>query len=99
MQAHLAYAAYNFTLPHCRLAYPGLWWRVTMVALIVCASNGNIGCVVWKEHHTLRALMKMLTSMRFRFPTIDCDDESREETKKAEQAARDEVRVFVVFRI
>jgi hypothetical protein len=57
----------------------------------MCGSAGEIGDVMWKEHPTLRALMKMITSMRYRFPTVDSDEHSRDETKRAEQAARDKV--------
>jgi hypothetical protein len=34
----------------------------------------------------------MVTSDRYRFPTVDCDDSARDELKKTEQAMRDEVR-------
>jgi hypothetical protein len=79
-----------------RLADPGLWWRVTMLALIMSAASPDlIGIVIWKEHPTLRALMKMITSERYRFPTVDSDESMREEMKKCEQAARDEVSLFV----
>jgi len=75
-----------------RLAYPGLWWRVTMLGLVMCgASPKQIGTMIWKEHPTLRALIKMTTSLRYRFPTVDCDEKTRDEVKKAEQTARDEV--------
>jgi integrator complex subunit 1 len=74
-----------------RLAYPGLWWRATVLALIMCgASPAQIGSVAWNEHPTLRALIKMVTSDRYRFPTVDCDDDAREEMKKTEQDMRDE---------
>ena len=68
-----------------------------MIALIMCCYSSNIATVVWKESPTLRALMKMVTSMRYRFPTVDCDDTARDEMKKAEQAARDEVRLEESF--
>lgn len=74
-----------------RLAYPGMWWRVTGLALILCGKAPNkIGSVAWKDHPTLRALMKMVTSDRFRFPTVDCDTLSREDMLKSEQAMRGE---------
>jgi hypothetical protein len=63
-----------------------------MLALIMSAASPDlIGIVIWKEHPTLRALMKMITSERYRFPTVDSDESMREEMKKCEQAARDEV--------
>jgi len=63
-----------------------------MLALIMSAmSPDRIGVVVWEEHPTLRALIKMTTSGRYRFPTVDSDDKMREEMKRCEQTARDEV--------
>ena len=74
-----------------RLAYPGMWWRVTGLALVMCgASPDRIGEAAWNEHPTLRALIKMVTSNRYRFPTVDCDEASREEMKRTEQTMRDE---------
>ncbi len=74
-----------------RLGYPGMWWRVTGLALIMCgASPKVIGTVALEKFPTLRALIKMITSDRYRFPTVDCDDKGREEQKKIEQAMRDE---------
>ena len=57
----------------------------------MCCFSSEIATVVWKESPTLRALVKMVTSVRYRFPTVDCDDTDRDEMKKAEQVARDEV--------
>lgn len=62
-----------------------------MIALVLCVTSVEIGSVVWKDHPTLRALMKMVTSMRYRFPTVDCDENSREKMKQADKAARDKV--------
>lgn len=74
-----------------RLAYPGLWWRATGLALAMCgACPEGIGSMAWNEHPTLRVLIKMVTSDRYRFPTVDCDDTAREEMKKTEQEMRDE---------
>eukprot|EP00977_Amphora_coffeiformis_P016398 scaffold5079_cov169-Amphora_coffeaeformis.AAC.7 len=74
-----------------RLAYTGLWWRVTILGLVMCGSNPEkIGSVVWKDHPTLSGLIKMVTSTKYRFPTVDCDEVSRERMKQEEQAARDE---------
>jgi integrator complex subunit 1 len=72
-----------------QLAYPGMWWRVTGLALIICGTAPqDIGAVAWKEHPTLRALIKMVTSDRYRFPTVDCDVTARDEMLKTEQAMR-----------
>ena len=74
-----------------RLAYTGLWWRVTILGLVMCGSNPErIGSVVWKDHPTLCGLIKMVTSTKYRFPTVDCDEVSRERMKQEEQTARDE---------
>ena len=74
-----------------RLAYPGLWWRATCLALIMCgASPSTIGRSAWNEHPTLKTLIKMVTSDRYLFPTVDCDGKEREEMKNTEQAMRDE---------
>jgi hypothetical protein len=67
-----------------------------MLALVMSAASPDlIGIVVWKEHPTLRALMKMITSERYRFPTVDSDESMREEMKKCEQDAREEVSPFL----
>jgi hypothetical protein len=63
-----------------------------MLSLILCSSStNNIGTVVWNDHPTLKSLMKMITSNRFRFPTIDCDDFEQAKIKADEKAARDMV--------
>jgi integrator complex subunit 1 len=78
-------------VPIPRLGYPGMWWRVTGLALIMCgASPDVVGAVALEKFPTLKALIKMITSDRYRFPTVDCDDEAREEQKKFEQGMRDD---------
>ena len=37
----------------------------------------------------------MVTSDRYRFPTVDCDDFARDAMKKTEQSMRDEVGNYV----
>lgn len=75
-----------------RIACPGMWWRVTAISLIICgASPKAVGAVMWDEHPTLRALMKMSVSKKFRFPTVDCDEESREAMKASEYKIREKV--------
>jgi hypothetical protein len=51
----------------------------------------QIGATVWEEHPTLRALIKMVISSRYRFPTVDCGETDRSEMKKQEQQMRDMV--------
>lgn len=63
-----------------------------MIALVFCANSPeNIGSLVWREHPTLQAIIKMVTSQRFRFPTVDCDDVEKMNMKKLDYAAREEV--------
>jgi integrator complex subunit 1 len=63
-----------------------------MLALVMCAyAPDQIGAVVWEEHPTVRALIKMITSNRYRFPTVDCDENERLNMKELEQSARDKV--------
>lgn len=82
---------YDFLLLQ-RLALPGRWWRATIIALVMCSvAPEQIGATVWEEHPTLRAMIKMITSGRYRFPTVDCDDMGRNEMKKDEQIMREEV--------
>lgn len=63
------------------------------MSLVLCGASSKIADTMWKEHPTLRSILKMVTSSRYRFPTVDCDDAGRDEVKLAEQKARDEVRV------
>mmetsp|Transcript_59446 Transcript_59446/g.145493 ORF Transcript_59446/g.145493 Transcript_59446/m.145493 type:complete len:1801 (-) Transcript_59446:117-5519(-) len=80
----------NSSKEYPRLAYPGLWWRTTCLGLILCGSSTEtVGTKAFQEHPTIRALIKMVTSDRYRFPTVDCDDSAREEQKKTEQEMRD----------
>ncbi|KAL7566998.1 hypothetical protein ACA910_019925 [Epithemia clementina (nom. ined.)] len=81
-----------------RLAYPGFWWRATMLGLVMCgAAPQEIGDVVWREHPTLRSLMKMITAGRYRFPTVDCDELAKEEMKRLEHDCRESDNVIAEF--
>lgn len=83
----------HFVSSICRLAYTGLWWRVTMLALVICASApSQVGITMWNEHPTLCALLKMVTSSRYRFPTVDCDNKQKSIATKGEHDARELVR-------
>jgi hypothetical protein len=63
-----------------------------MLVLIVCSKSPySVGTVVWNENPTVCALIKMIVSNRYRFPTVDCDDTTRDNMKRGEQAARDKV--------
>lgn len=78
-------------IPH-RVAYPGQWWRVTCIALILCgASPEKIGSSMWEMHPTLQSLIKMTVSGKYRFPTADCNESEKEEMKKNESNIRDQV--------
>ena len=64
-----------------------------MIALVFCVNApDNIGKLVWREHPTLQAIIKMVTSQRFRFPTVDCNDVEKVNMKKLEYTAREKVR-------
>lgn len=67
------------------------------MALIMCGkAPHDIGETVWSEHPTLQALIKMVTSARYRFPTVDCDESDRSDMKNSEQLMRDEVSLMQV---
>ncbi len=71
-----------------------------MVALVFCGASGKIADVMWNEHPTLQSIMKMVTSSKYRFPTVDCDEAGRDKMKLAEQKAREEVgKRFRSFRL
>ena len=73
-----------------KLAYPGLWWRVTSIVLVICGTNrSTIGAQLWDKSATIRDLIKMITSGRYRFPTVDSDAEASELTKKGEADMRE----------
>ena len=80
----------NSFTPEFRVARPGLWWRATALSLIICgASSSCTAKQMWKVHPTLRALMKMSLSGRYRFPTVDCSDSERDRMKQMEADCRD----------
>ena len=65
-----------------------------VIALVLCANAPrDVGAKLWDELPTLRALIKMMTAEKYRFPTVDCDDLEREEMKRNEN----ELRVKVSF--
>ena len=67
-----------------------------MLALVICSTSPqSIGGVMFQEHPTIRALIKMVTSGRFRFPTIDCDDETKKLMKREDHEARAKVCLFL----
>ena len=74
-----------------RLAYPGQWWRVTAIALVMCGgAPKGVGEVLCGEHPTIQALVKMVVSGRYRFPTVDCNELTRETMKEGEFHVRNE---------
>lgn len=63
-----------------------------MIALVICScSPQSVGIAMFHGNPTLCALIKMVTSGRFRFPTVDCGEEAKKKMKKEEQQAREEV--------
>ncbi len=84
----------NCTYTNCdfRLACPGLWWRVTAIALVLCGKSPNIlGYEMWKSSPTIRTLIKMVTSSKFRFPTTDLSESEKEKMREEENKCRDKV--------
>jgi hypothetical protein len=63
-----------------------------LVLVLASKSPSKIGEYVWSEIPTVRSLVKMIVSNRYRFPTVDCDDSARERMKEGEQKSRDKVR-------
>jgi hypothetical protein len=62
-----------------------------MISLVICGNSPTtIGSEMWDQHPTLQALMKMVTSGRYRFPTVDFDDERRNQIKVEELNVRQE---------
>lgn len=75
-QFHPSFNSKDLKIP--QLSHSGLWWRVTAVALAICGLSSSVGSDMWKQHPTLRSLIKMTTSQKYRFPTADCDDTKKE---------------------
>lgn len=61
-----------------RLANSGLWWRVTAIALAACGLSSDVGKTMWDDHPTVRCLIKMTTSQKYRFPTSDLEESEKE---------------------
>ena len=73
-----------------RLAVTSLWWRVSCIALALCGlSPKDVGAELWNQHPTLRALIRMTTSQKYRFPTADCDEAERDKVKQVEARTRE----------
>jgi hypothetical protein len=67
-----------------------------LVLIMASKSPDKIGAFVWSEIPSVRSLVKMIVSNRYRFPTVDCDDAAREEMKEGEQKLRDTVRILPI---
>lgn len=50
---------------------------------------------MWKTSPTIQALIKMVTSGKFKFPTTDCDEIEREKMSIGENDIRDKVRLLI----
>lgn len=72
-----------------RLAVTSLWWRVSCIALVLCGLSPEVGATLWNQNPTIRSLIKMTTSQKYRFPTADCDEAERKEMKQMEANARE----------
>eukprot|EP00571_Detonula_confervacea_P003451 CAMPEP_0172329500 /NCGR_PEP_ID=MMETSP1058-20130122/60916_1 /TAXON_ID=83371 /ORGANISM="Detonula confervacea, Strain CCMP 353" /LENGTH=2101 /DNA_ID=CAMNT_0013046679 /DNA_START=37 /DNA_END=6342 /DNA_ORIENTATION=- len=74
-----------------RLAITSLWWRVSSIALILSGVlPEKVGFTMWEEMPTLRALIRMTTSQKYRFPTADCNKTEKERVRHAEERVRQE---------
>ncbi len=73
-----------------RLAVTSLWWRVSCIALVLSGlSPKDVGAELWNLHPTMRALIRMTTSQKYRFPTADCDEAQRDKVKRMEARTRE----------
>ena len=73
-----------------RLAVTSLWWRVSCIALVLSGlSPKDVGAALWNQHPTLRALIRMTTSQKYRYPTADCDEAERDKVKQIEAKTRE----------
>lgn len=69
-----------------------MWWKITFIAIILCGTSPEkVGAEMWKASPTIQALIKMITSGKFRFPTADCDYFEHEEMRTGEYKLREEV--------
>ena len=60
-----------------------------LVLIMTGVSPKNIGSLIWNDHPTVQALIKMITSNRYRFPPVDCDETTKTSMKANEKNARD----------
>ena len=73
-----------------RLAVTSLWWRVSCIALVLSGlSPKDVGAELWNQHPTMRALIRMTTSQKYRFPTAECDEAQRDKVKRMEARTRE----------
>lgn len=57
----------------------------------------SIGAYLWKDHPTIRSIVKMITSGRYRFPTVDCDETEHEKMKREENDLRSKVSTLLKY--
>ncbi|KAL7535980.1 hypothetical protein ACHAXR_006845, partial [Thalassiosira sp. AJA248-18] len=81
-----------------RLAVTSLWWRVSSIALVLSGIlPEQVGKAMWEEAPTLRALIRMTTSQKYRFPTADCNEKEKERVRQAEEKVREEVSTNLIL--
>lgn len=61
------------------LSHSGLWWRVTVIALVLCGISEEK--TIWEKLPTVTALIKMTTAQKYRFPTSDYDESDKEQVR------------------
>ena len=73
-----------------RLAISSLWWRVSSIALVLSGLlPEEVGAALFEENPTVRALVRMTTAQKYRFPTADCDDAEKERVRLAEERVKE----------
>jgi len=79
-----------------RLAITSLWWRVSSIALTLSGLlPDKVGSRMWQENPTLRALIRMTTSQKYRFPTADCSNSEKKKVRLAEERMKQEVSTYL----
>ena len=73
-----------------RLAVTSSWWRVSCIILVFSGIfPEDVGASFWSQLPTLKSLIRMSTSQKYRFPTADCDESERRIVKESEARTRE----------
>lgn len=60
-------------------------------------SPEKVGAEMWGKCPTIRSLIKMVTSGKFKFPTADCDVLERDRVQSEEDKLKDHVSLYCTF--